>query len=46
MAAIDGSAKQEPGPPNTVNLPEVSVWLRVTASVQSDEAPRRFVRRQ
>lgn len=45
MVAVDGSAEQELGPPNPADLPKVSVWLRVITSVQSNEGPRRFVRR-
>lgn len=46
MAAVDGPAEQELGPPNAADLPAVSVRLRVVAPVQPDEAPRRSVRRQ
>lgn len=39
MVAADGAAEQELGPPDAVNLPQVSVWLCAAASVQSNEGP-------
>lgn len=39
MVTADSAAEQELGPPDAVNLPQVSVWLRAPASVQSDEGP-------